>query len=203
MKKYKKVTAILLSGMMTLALCACGGGNTKEEGTQQSTQNAAQTEQTATADTGKSGDQVSLRMIFWDSNQEPGLVAMAEGFMKQHENIKVSVETVPWDEYWMKLQAAAQGQNMPDIVVMHPDEVENYAQGGMLMDLTEVLEGETANKSNFPDYVVEDFALDGRLYGIPKDIGTLGLQVLPFGKFFYNILAVSGIASTFGRLCCR
>lgn len=122
--------------------------------------------------------ETELKMIFWDSNQEPGLVAMAEGFMAANEGIKVTVETVPWDEYWQKLMAAAQGGGMPDIVVMHPDEVENYAQGGVLMDLTDVLDGEIANRSNFPDYVVADFEVDGKCYGIPKDIGTMGL--------FYN-----------------
>jgi multiple sugar transport system substrate-binding protein len=53
--------------------------------------------------------------------------------------------------------------------------VENYAEGGMLMDLSEILDGETANASHFPQYVVDDFEVDGGYYGIPKDIGTLGL----------------------------
>lgn len=64
---------------------------------------------------------------------------------------------------------------MPDVVVMHPDEVENYARGGKLLDLTEVLNGDIANASNFPQYVVDDFFVDGKNYGVPKDIGTMAL----------------------------
>lgn len=161
MKKYKKVLTILLTGSIAAALGGCGSAD----------------DQAANAG-GESKGKTELRMIFWDSNQEPGLKAMAEGFMKQNPDISVTVETVPWDEYWTKLQAAAQGGDMPDVVVMHPDEVANYAQGGILMDLTEVLDGETANRSNFPEYVVEDFQIDGKDYAIPKDIGTMAL--------FYN-----------------
>lgn len=166
MNRYKRAGALLLTGIMTFSMAACG--NSSGDGSQ-TTGNGA--------DAGKSG-KTELKMIFWDSNQEPGLKQMAEGYMKTHDDVNVTVETVPWDEYWTKLQASAQGGNMPDIVVMHPDEVENYASGGMLMDLTDILDGDTANRSNFPDYVVNDFEVDGKDYGIPKDIGTMGL--------FYN-----------------
>lgn len=171
MKKYKKIAAALLSGTMVLSLAACGGNESESSGS-----------------SGGSSKKVELKMIFWDSNQEPGLQAMADGFMEKNPDISVTVETIPWDDYWTKLQAAAQGGDMPDIVVMHPDEVENYASGGMLMDLTDVLDGETANRSSFPDYVIEDFTVDGKNYGIPKDIGTMGL--------FYNkdLFDAAGIA---------
>ena len=171
MKKYKKIAAALLSGTMALSLAACGGNESESSGS-----------------SGGSSKKVELKMIFWDSNQEPGLQAMADGFMEKNPDISVTVETIPWDDYWTKLQAAAQGGDMPDIVVMHPDEVENYASGGMLMDLTDVLDGETANRSSFPDYVIEDFTVDGKNYGIPKDIGTMGL--------FYNkdLFDAAGIA---------
>lgn len=143
--------------VMTLGACGSSGGDSASSGGS------------------KDGKKTDLKMIFWDSNQEPGLKDMADGFMKKNPDINVTVEIVPWDEYWTKLQAAAQGGDLPDIVVMHPDEVENYANGGILMDLTDVLEGDVANKSNFPEYVVEDFSVDGKFYGIPKDIGTLAL----------------------------
>ncbi len=162
MKKYKKIWVLLLICSMITVMGGCGksGNEVDNNGT-------------------KSADKkAELKMIFWDSNQEIGLKAMADGFMKQNSDIKVTVETIPWGEYWTKLQAAAQGGDMPDIVVMHPDEVENYARGGVLMDLTDILNGDIAGKGNYPDYVVEDFVIDGKNYGIPKDIGTLAL--------FYN-----------------
>lgn len=186
MKKYKSLAAVLLAGILAGSLCACGGNSGGKTETGKETQKEAA--QGTGTDTGGGAVSGELKMIFWDSNQEPGLKAMADGFMKQNPGVKVTVETVPWDEYWTKLQAAAQGGGMPDVVVMHPDEVENYARGGMLMDLSDVLNGEVANASHFPDYVVNDFKIDDKCYGIPKDIGTLGL--------FYNkdLFDAAGVA---------
>ncbi|MDE7186402.1 MAG: extracellular solute-binding protein [Lachnospiraceae bacterium] len=185
MKKYKKVLVSLLVGAMVFSTVACGSSGSDAQqssgGNDTAQSNTAEEEkQTEAAGAEGTGESVSgdLRMIFWDSNQEPGLVQMAEGFMKQNPDCKVTVETVPWDEYWTKLQAAAQGGDLPDVFVMHPDEVKNYAEGGMLMDLTDILNGDIANADNFPQYVVDDFKVGGGYYGIPKDIGTLGL--------FYN-----------------
>lgn len=182
MKKYKKILSLLLIGCMILTLCACGNGGSDQNGEQEAsndTQASQETSEDSSQNEQEAGsDKVELKMVFWDSNQEPGLIAMADGFTKQNPNITVSVETTPFSEYWTKLQAAAQGNSLPDIIVMHPDQVENFAQGDILMELSDILDGEIANRSNFPDYVVEDFQVDGKYYGIPKDIGTLGL--------FYN-----------------
>nr|WP_283248461.1 sugar ABC transporter substrate-binding protein [Bacillus sp. FJAT-49711] len=101
---------------------------------------------------------------------------MADGFMKENPDYKVTVETIPWDQYWTKLQAATQGGDVPDIIVMHPDEVENYAEGGKLMDLTTMFSNSTLTSlDKFPDYVVEDFTVEDKIYGVPKDIGTMAL----------------------------
>ncbi|WP_340003627.1 sugar ABC transporter substrate-binding protein [Paenibacillus sp. FSL K6-0276] len=157
---YKKITGILLSALMVFALVGCNSGteSKKEDAAKGDKQN------------------VELKMFFWDKNQEPGLKAMADDFMAKNPTYKITVETIPWNEYWTKLQAAATGGDMPDIVVMHPDQVENYAQGGMLMDLTDMLtNSQTANKDKFPQYVVDDFEVDGKYYGVPKDVGTLAL----------------------------
>lgn len=145
----KKVLALFLTAAMIMpVMTACGSEST--EGTADSSETTdsetADSEDGGSDDSG-SGEEVTLEMIFWDSNQQVGLEAMADGFMEKYPNITVTVETIPWDEYWTKLQAAAQGGDMPDVFVMHPDEVENYAQGGILMDMTEILDGETARST--------------------------------------------------------
>jgi multiple sugar transport system substrate-binding protein len=79
-----------------------------------------------------------LKFAFWDSNQEIGLVEQAKAFMQKHPDLKITVEITPWGEYWTKMQVAATGGNMPDVFVMHPDQVEIYAEGGMVMDLSAI-----------------------------------------------------------------
>jgi multiple sugar transport system substrate-binding protein len=174
-KKYKFLS-LALSVTLVASLTACGA-NDKSASSSTSTVNK-DAESTDTTASSTATSNVSLSMVFWDSGQEPGLNDMAAAYMKENPNVTVTVQTIPWDEYWTKMQAAATSgdiSDMADILVMHPDEVEGYVQGGYLMDLTDILKGSNDNISNYPEFVVNDFLVDGKYYGIPKDIGTIAL----------------------------
>jgi multiple sugar transport system substrate-binding protein len=118
----------------------------------------------------------NLKWAFWDSNQEIGLIAQAKRFMEIHPGVTVTVETTPWAEYWTKLQAGAGSGNMPDVFVMHPEQVKMYARGNTLRDLGDIVTD--LDMTKFPEYIVKDFYIDGKQWAIPKDVGTLG--------FYYN-----------------
>ena len=60
-------------------------------------------------------EQITLTFGFWDTNQEPGMKAIAEAYMAEHPNVKIETQVTPWDQYWMKLEAAAMGGALPDI----------------------------------------------------------------------------------------
>ncbi|WP_179292756.1 ABC transporter substrate-binding protein [Bacillus sp. 7884-1] len=151
----KRMLSILVGVILLFALVGCSSSSTNGK---------------------TSSKNNELKMVFWDSNQEKGLKAMADSFMKKNPDYKVTVETIPWEQYWTKLQAAAQGGNMPDIVVMHPDEVSKYAEGGKLMDLKDMFtKSKITSLESFPQFVVDDFSFDGKVYGVPKDIGTMAL----------------------------
>lgn len=165
----KKVISLCLVMAGVLNLVACGKAPTNEVKTEGKAEGKT-LQETGQKLTGE------LEMIFWDSNQEKGLIAMAEGFMEQNPGVKISVETIPWNEYWMKLQASATGGNMPDVVVMHPDEVTKYVEGNMLMDLTDMYaKSSITGVDKFPESAIGSFYIDGKYYGIPKDIGTMAL----------------------------
>jgi multiple sugar transport system substrate-binding protein len=156
----KKIVGILLNGLLAVSLAGCTSGAGSKDGVSSKS----------------SSQNVELQMVFWDSNQEVGLKAMADSFIAKNPNYKITVQTIPWQQYWTKLQAAATGGDMPDIVVMHPDEVKNYVKGGMLLDLTDTLKkSQITSLDKFPQYVVDDFKVDGKYYGVPKDVGTMGL----------------------------
>ena len=75
MKKYKKIITLLTAGSMVAALGACGGSGNAEG--------------SSSSGDSKKGGKTELKMIFWDSNQEPGLKAMADGFMEKNPDIAV------------------------------------------------------------------------------------------------------------------
>ena len=73
--KLRKVLALVMAGMMTCSLAACGGGSS-DGGSDASSDSAEKTE---TADDGaeekteSSGSDVTLSVTIWDNNQAPGL----------------------------------------------------------------------------------------------------------------------------------
>ena len=64
---------------------------------------------------------------------------MLDEFEKQNPDIKVEMETTPWDQYWVKLEAATTGGNMPDVVTMHSSESYKYMSQNALMGLDDVI----------------------------------------------------------------
>ncbi len=68
-------------------------------------------------DSNSKDGQVTLSYASWDTDQAPGLRKMLDEFEKQNPDIKVEMGTT-WDQYWVKLEAATTGGNMPDVVTI-------------------------------------------------------------------------------------
>lgn len=151
MNCFKRVTLVSLSLLGTLVLGACGNGN------------------------GDSGGQVTLSYASWDTEQAPGLRKMLDAFEEQNPDIKVEMETTPWDQYWVKLEAATTGGNMPDIVTMHSTESYKYMSQSMLMGLNELIAENNIDMTNFTEGIAESYTYEEELYAIPKDASVIGL----------------------------
>ena len=78
--KLRKVLALVMAGMMTCSLAACGGGSDA------SSDNTEKTESTDSEDAGSdakeesSGSDVTLSVAIWDNNQAPGLQEIIDDF---------------------------------------------------------------------------------------------------------------------------
>lgn len=116
-------------------------------------------------------EQANIVFAFWDTNQEPGMRAIAEAYMAEHPNVTIETQVTPWDEYWMKLEASAMGGNMPDVMWMHANNVFQYVQSGALLDLNDL----DYDYSVYPEGVTNLCYIDGVHYGIPKDYDTIAL----------------------------
>jgi len=118
---------------------------------------------------------VTLRVLFWDQNQAPGIEKVLGEFTAA-TGIRTRLEITPWGDYWTLLEAAATGGALPDIFVMNTLEIQRYINAGLIMDLTDRIRGSSvANMANFPQDVVSIYSQGGRSYGIPKDIDTIAL----------------------------
>lgn len=150
MRSGKRLALTGMALAATTLLAACGGGS-------------------------NNSGQVTLSYASWDTEQAPGLRAMLDEFENQNPNIKVEMETTPWDQYWVKLEAATTGGNMPDVVTMHSSESYKYMSQDVLMGLNEVIEENNIDMSEFTEGLADFYTLEDELYAIPKDASVVGL----------------------------
>lgn len=152
MKHFKKIALTGIAVLTGTLLAACGGGDSKS----------------------KDG-QVTLSYASWDTDQAPGLRKMLDEFEKQNPDIKVEMETTPWDQYWVKLEAETTGGNMPDVVTMHSSESYKYMSQNALMGLDDVIKENDIDMGNFTEGIADFYTLEDELYAIPKDASVVGL----------------------------
>ena len=143
----------MAAALSALALTGCGGGTTAD---------------------GK----VKLSFQLWDKAQREGMESVAHAYMAKNPDVEVDVQVTSWDEYWTKLDAAAESNQLPDIFWMHTNQILKYADYGILADVTDLYD------DTEPGYYEEHFSeisrdnakgSDGRMYGVPKDKDTVCL----------------------------
>lgn len=154
MKQIKKMVMMLCVVVMVVSLTACQSKDNNKDG------------------------KVKLTFQIWDVVQKEGMEAIAKAYTEQNPNVTVEVQVTSWSEYWTKLEAAASGNQLPDIFWMHTNEILKYADNGMLADLTDLYkeESQTYYTDHFSEISLENIkGSDGKYYGIPKDKDTVCL----------------------------
>lgn len=160
------LTATAAALTLSLALTACGGSGS-DDGTN--------------ADGSK-----QLTFMFRGGEDEKAAYTEAiKQFEAANEGVKVNMIVTTADEYATKLQAAITGRQIPDVFYVEPGQVQSLATSGVVMDLTEKVEGsDVIDLDNIWEYGVDSYRFDGSvqgegaIYALPKDIG-------PF-SFGYN-----------------
>ena len=116
-------------------------------------------------------ENVTLTFAFWDTNQEPGMKAIAEAYMAEHPNVTIEVQVTPWSEYWTKLEASALGGAMPDVFWMHSNQFFKYVTANTLLSLDSL----NYDYTPYPEGVTSLYTYEGTHYAIPKDYDTIAL----------------------------
>lgn len=122
------------------------------------------------------GEPITLTMIGWEIFQQEGMEALAAAYTEKHPNVTIDVQISTWSEYWTKLEAMANSNTLPDVFWMHTNEFSKYAEAGILADLTDLYEeGKDYYYNNFPENLVNNFVYEDQVYGVMKDVDTIGL----------------------------
>ena len=141
MKKIPRMTAAVLLIALLLSLAGCGASDGKTH----------------------------LTFQIWDTAQRKGMEQMCDAYTAQHPDVVIDVQVVSWNEYWTKLEAAAESNTMPDIFWMHTNQLLYYADFGMLADVTNLYDDVESGyyQNHFSDISLSNVSgSDGRYYGV-------------------------------------
>ncbi len=171
----KKLFVVILVIALLASLCACTAAETQSGTDQQSDSAIAETKSQESTDNDTAGSDEKTELTVWCWTQEFNLLAIREAnkiYQKDHPNVNVTPIEVPWDDLQPKLitmLTAGQYDELPDIILMQ----DNSGQKNISLfpdafyDLTDSIDF-----SEFPDYKVGSFTVDGRIYGVPFDNGV-------------------------------
>ena len=147
-------TAVAAAALAAL-LAACGQGSATKE---------------AAAPDGKT----TVRYMNFSANDghEKDLTAIVNAFQTDNPNITVQVETVPYANYFTKLQTAVAGGTAADAFELNYENFVTYASNGSLAELKDV------DAAAYKKSLYDAFTSDGKQYGVPESFSNVVL--------FYN-----------------
>jgi len=178
---------------------ACGGGTSGPPGTQQGGGGEFTGEYT--------GPNVALK--YWNGftgGDGPYMKKMVDQFNTEHPNIKVTMTTIRWQDYYQKVPAAVLSGQGPDVGIAHQDNLATLAARRSIQPLDDIATELKLEESDFIPAVWKGGIYQDKRYGIPLDVHSLaqywntdqlskaGLQAPPKSKEEFD-QAVSKIKS--------
>jgi multiple sugar transport system substrate-binding protein len=162
MRPFKAASAV---AALALALTACGQGSaTKEEA----------------APDGKT----TVRYMNFSANDghEKDLAGIVKAFQDANPEITVQVETIPYADYFTKLQTAVAGGTAADTFELNYENFVTYAKSGALAELKDV------DPAVYKKSLYDAFNDGGKQFGLPESFSNVVL--------FYNkaLFKKAGIA---------
>ncbi|WP_163101950.1 ABC transporter substrate-binding protein [Peribacillus alkalitolerans] len=149
--------------ILSLVLGACSGNQ------------ASNNESTEKEKEKKEVEKVTLRMTWWGSqSRHDQTQAIIDLYEKENPHVTIEPEFTGFDGYFEKMAAQAAGNNLPDIMQQNFGEYLNqYADKGLLTDLTEFVENGTIDLEGVSETIMESGTKEGKLLGIPTGTNAL------------------------------
>ncbi|MCF1595258.1 ABC transporter substrate-binding protein [Streptomyces muensis] len=118
-------------------------------------------------DDGRSGGPVTLRFqsLAWQEESVEVNKELVEEWNATHPDVKVEYVQGSWDSVHDQLLTSFEGGEAPDIIHDASDDLADFAYGGYLADLTDLLPQRL--KSDIPQHSWDTATFGGRIYGVP------------------------------------
>ncbi|WP_105424185.1 ABC transporter substrate-binding protein [Neorhizobium tomejilense] len=137
-------------------------------------------------------DAVNLRMTIWSANEAHLKLFsdIATGFKKDHPNVTVTYESLPFDTYTTALTTQIAGGNAPDMAWIFETAAYDFVNSGALYPLTDTLKATKGyNAEELSTTAAERWTKDGKLFAYP-------FSTSPFAMFVNNDLIKASGAKT-------
>lgn len=176
MSMRNRILSGILAAVLVGSLAGCSGGGNSDGGAG-----------TDGSENSGGGEKVKITFMSRDSGDTPMAKvyeSQIEAFMKENPDIEVQNDSV-YEEaaYNNKLKVAISTGETPNIFYYPAIAgLTEWAQSGVLLDLTEALEADTKWKDTFLDGALDTYRLDGYgvegIYALPNELNVDGV--------FYN-----------------
>jgi multiple sugar transport system substrate-binding protein len=152
---------VLVAAISALALAASACGRDGED---------AGAQEGETVGGGKASGEITVWAMGTEGEK---LSVLADDFMKENPDAKVTVTPVPWDGAHNKLAAAIAGQQTPDVAMLGTTWIGEFAKTGAL----DVVPSDIVKKEDFFPGAWETGVVDGTSYSVPWYVETRVLYV--------------------------
>jgi multiple sugar transport system substrate-binding protein len=130
------------------------------------------------SDSADSGGPVTIRFSWWGNEDRAKITNQAvDAFEKANPNITVKTESVDFNSYFDRLATSVAAGDEPDVITMGGAYPREYADRGVLLDMTAVSNDLDLSKLDEPALSNGNF--DGKQYGVPTGVNTFGVIVNP------------------------
>lgn len=105
----------------------------------------------------------------------PFMGQLVDAFNSEHPNIQVAMTTQ--SEYYTQLSTAAASGTLPDVAIVHADQIATQVYRNILRPMDDIVEQVGINGADFPEAVWNAGEVNGSRYAVPLDIHPMTMFV--------------------------
>lgn len=200
----KRSRLLLLMTVLAMVLAACGGGDGGDSTDSTGTTVGEGEDTTTTADSGTSTTEAEptdepVTVEWWHiQNNDPGLSLwqeVADEFMADNPHVTIEITVQENEAFKQALQTNLQAGDVPDIFQSWGGGVlREQVDAGLVMDVTDAVSG---FGSEFNGAAASMMEIDGRMYGVPFDLGIVGVW---YNKSLFEEAGIDGPPATWDEM---